>query len=391
MTTIRLLSLLLTLSLSLSLLAQKTNPAADRPLELTQTHAPEVMPLRLKEPKLITGLKLYARSHQVLELALVNTSDKPVDVARIIPTCPCLKVLDSQLPATLAPQAEHLIRIRIDGRRIKPGPFSKMLYVKLKDERVGTFSLEGEVRNMIECEPAMFIDLGESSGLTPWTRTFTIRTLFEQDLQLKLQQTKEPFDVRMEQVAPKEYRVIVSPKLPLPIRRYRANFELTTDAVKDYGPVTVGVLVNVKEMVNLALMTTRQPVSKAELAAGKPQTVVFTLTEARRRRSMMRGGRSRDDAHDDDDWRRVADPLAQKEEKDAWPLNELATWQKLASTISVTELPQGVSMKAEATKVGAISVAFTVQPGALKEGVDHLRVPLRHNGHMLGNALIYAK
>ena len=77
MTTIRLLSLLLTLSLSLSLLAQKTNPAADRPLELTQTHAPEVMPLRLKEPKLITGLKLYARSHQVLELALVNTPHHP--------------------------------------------------------------------------------------------------------------------------------------------------------------------------------------------------------------------------------------------------------------------------------------------------------------------------
>lgn len=391
MTTTRLLSLLLALSLSLTTLAQ-TNAATDRPLDLTKDHAPEVMPLRLKEPKLITGLKLYARSHQVLELALVNTSDKPVDVARIIPTCPCLKVLDSQLPATLAPQAEHPIRIRIDGRRIKPGPFSKMLYVKLKDERFGAFSLEGEVRNMIECEPAMFLDLGESGGLTPWTRTFTVRTLFDQNLQLKLQQTKEPFDVTMEQVGPKEYRVTVSPRLPLPIRRYRANFELTTDAVKDYGPVTVGVLVNVKELVSLALQTPRQPVSRAELAAGKPQTVVFTLTEARRRRSMMRGGRSRDNAHDgSDDWRRAEDPLAQKEEKDAWPLTELATWQKLASTISAKELPRGVSMTAEATKVGAISVAFTVQPGALKEGVDHLRVPLRHNGHMLGNALIYAK
>ena len=177
MTTIRLLSLLLTLSLSLSLLAQ-TNTATDRPLDLTQNHAPEVMPLRLKEPKLITGLKLYARSHQVLELALVNTSDKPVDVARIIPTCPCLKVLDSQLPATLAPQAEHPIRIRIDGRRIKPGPFSKMLYVKLKDERFGAFSLEGEVRNMIECEPAMFLDLGGRGGHAPWAGVFRVGSLF---------------------------------------------------------------------------------------------------------------------------------------------------------------------------------------------------------------------
>ena len=390
MTTIRLLSLLLTLSLSLTTLAQ-TNTTDDFLVDLTKTHEPEVMPLRLKEFKHLTGLQLYARSHQVLELALVNTSDKPVELARIIPTCPCLRVVDNPMPATLAPQTELPLRVRIDGRRIKPGKFNKKFYVKLKDERYGVFSLEGEVRNMIECEPAMFLDLGESYGLTPWTRTFTVRTLFDQDLKLKLQQTKEPFDVKMEQVAPKEYRVTVSPRLPLPIRRYRANFELTTDAVKDYGPVMVGVLVNVKEMVSLALQASRMAVSSAELAAGKPQTVVFTLTEARRRRSMMRGGRSRDDAHDDDDWRRVADPLAQKEEKDAWPLNELATWQKLASTISVTELPQGVSMKAEATKVGAISVAFTVQPGALKEGVDHLRVPLRHNGHMLGNALIYAK
>ncbi|MGN0878685.1 MAG: hypothetical protein ACI4WT_04445 [Oligosphaeraceae bacterium] len=390
MTKIRLLSLLLSLSLSLTALAQ-TNAAADRPLDLTQDHAPEVMPLRLKEPKLITGLQLYARSHQVLDLALVNVSDKPVEVVRIIPTCPCLKVLDDQLPATLAPQAAHPIRIRIDGRRIKPGPFSKTLYVKLKDERFGAFSLEGEVRNMIACEPAMFLDLGESGGLTPWTRTFTVRTLFEQDLKLKLQPTKEPFDVRMEQVAPKEYRVTVSPKLPLPIRRYRASFELTTDAVKDYGPVTVGVLVNVKELVSLALQTPRQPVSKVELAAGKPQTAVFTLTEAHRRRSTLRGSRSRDDDHDGDDWRRAEDPLAQKEEKDAWPLTELATWQKMASTISAKELPQGVSMKAEATKAGAIRVAFTVQPGALKEDANHLRVTLRHNGQLLGNAVIYAK
>ena len=390
MTTIRLLSLLLTLSLSLTTLAQ-TNTTDDFLVDLTKTHEPEVMPLRLKEFKHLTGLQLYARSHQALELALVNTSDKPVELARIIPTCPCLRVVDNPMPATLAPQTELPFRVRIDGRRIKPGKFNKKFYVKLKDERYGVFSLEGEVRNMIECEPAMFIDLGESYGLTPWTRTFTVRTLFDQDLKLKLQQTKEPFDVRMEQVAPKEYRVIVSPKLPLPIRRYQASFELTTDAVKDYGPVTVGVLLQVKEMVNLALMTTRQPVSKAELAAGKPQTVVFTLTEARRRRSMMRGGRSRDDAHDDDGGRRVADPLAQKEEKDAWPLNELATWQKLASTISVKELPQGVSMKAEATKVGVISVAFTVQPSALPEETNYLKLFLTQNGQRVDSVIIYAK
>lgn len=377
----------LALGLTLTSWSQQAAPPGDSPLDMTQRYDTKVMPLHLAETKHLHGLKLYARSHQDLTVTLRNVSTEPTDIQRIIPTCPCLSVLEAKLPAKLAPQGEFTFRCRIDGRRIAPGEFTKKFYVKLSEEqRFGSFSFTGEVKNMVEITPAIVIDLGDSSGLTPWTRTFNVKTLFPEDLQLKLKPLeKAPFTAQLEKLSAQEYRLTVSPNLPLPPKRYLQKFELETEAIKEYGPVTTQVRVKVNEIVKLDIDKSRHVLKKS----AEPMTLAFRLVPERRRLNKMKN-RFHDDHDHPENAYVIEDPLQDKEERDLWSPNELKTWEALAALVKGVKFPEGITLEAKASKVGCIDVTLTIQPQAVAEK-DRLQLELQVNSRRLGKLYLFFK
>ena len=295
------------------------------------------MPLMIENADIITNIDLYAETHVDKALILRNISGKSIRIKRIIATCPCLSILDKEPPTVIEAHQSVPLHIRIDGRRIAIGDFSKMFFVSVEGHEMGFFNVTGKVTRSVSFEPAMAYNLEDSFGNIPWERIITLKTSMKEDIKLKLDKKYKYFDVNLKQLSEHEYKLLISPKLPLPQGTYRQIFTLSSDVIPNFGPIETGIFMRVHDITRLDCYPNKISIPTQKINTEKYIEVNFKIVAKRI-------------IHDTDSKERYdskkvfTDPISSKEEKGAWPLDKIDTWVYLHNSLSI-QAPDGAIVK----------------------------------------------
>lgn len=317
-------------------------------------------PVSIEDPSQLVLGKMPDGGKRNIQVQIKNSSQNKVFIKTVRSGCPCIAISSSGTN-TLDANATLLINAVLDASEIAPGPFSKKIFVDIKDFGSYPISFTGEIIPMVLISPAPAIDLGTFAGTSAWTREWTFTSSFPDDKLILKQPADNPlFTFHLKKTSPKQYTLAVTPKTPLPKQKLEENIEIPVEGVDNYKALKVKLLGTVTGM-QLYLSNTKILLPKSKLKPGEAPVFQVLLSpfspksRARQRASKEQGMKSGEAAEG------VAFLPAAKDEEKLQPMNEFSTWKKIADDIKI-HIPGNPKIE-KVPSVTGLNLIFTFPAG----------------------------
>ncbi|MDD4539235.1 MAG: DUF1573 domain-containing protein [Lentisphaeria bacterium] len=298
-----------------------------------------------------------------ITITLRNIHSEPVHIERIRVTCSCLS-LAAAPPATLLKSQEDItFTVKLDAAEIKPGPFTRMVLVEVKERDITLVYINGTVQSMFSFTPGQILDLGTFAGRdVPWERSFAIASKFpaQQPVSLQPPADDELFSYVLLTDNPQVFKLTVRPKLPLPAGKVQHQVQLPVTGVDNYGPVVLAIYGLVTGWWPV-LENNQLHVALSEHKPGEP--IVKTLRLVLHEQTAAPQGKKSLAAirHDHGHHQAEDNPNAiATEELASDSVKQIAFWEAIAKDITA-RLPPAVSM-ATTAQADSLLVSLSFPP-----------------------------
>ena len=156
-----------------------------------------------------------------LEIPLRNTSDKPWMLQQIDASCSCTTVDGIPGGVEIPAHGEWVMDVKVNGSRIKPGPFSRNIILVPEKYLPVQMTFTGTVKRFLTTSPSdrILAFAGMRDPRKTWELTGAIRGTEDAKGKLEIELVKREnslFNVSSAKTAPGEYKVTVTPKGVLP-------------------------------------------------------------------------------------------------------------------------------------------------------------------------------
>ena len=365
----------------------------EKPHELTSANDVNVYPIAPVNWDSCKDVKLYDRQFMKLHFELKNISDGKLKVNAVIPACPCLSLEKEFTSVELAPGGAIPVDFKINAGKLKLGAFERYFVVEVEGHKNATMRVNGTVAKPMKFEPNQILQLGRFIGDVPWKRTVTIVSLLEDDsLKILPPAPNALLNVVVSKVAPKQFKVDISPKGTLPKKQNKVALLFPVEGIPNYASVEIGVLFEPTGW-RFQAENAKLTIDKAETNLAEPCVVegrlVLAKAPPKQPPKHYWGHKPPKDPLENNPSIAVVS-VADNEENKAHPLSSPETWKPHLDKVAFPYLPENVKVE-KVPSNGGIVLKFTLPGGFFNDERTSVRVPVTYNGSPVATLSIVAQ